>query len=59
MDQMIQSMQSEIDQLETAIAHLDEQRKEKKTLLTRKRKAMQLWTGEKPSPNGGGHHGPS
>ena len=57
MDQMTESMQSEIDQLEAAISRLDEQRQEKKTLLTRKRKALKLWNGEKPSANGGGDHG--
>ena len=60
MDQtMIQIMQTEIRQLEAEVARLDEQRKEKKADLTRKRKAMKLWNLEKPSTNAGGNHGPS
>ncbi len=59
MDQTTQTMQTEIRQLEAEIARLDEQRKQKKVHLTRKRKATQLWTGEKPSPNGGKDHGSS
>ena len=55
MDQMTQTMQTEIHQIETEIARLDEQRKEKKVLLTRKRKAMKLWNGEKPLNDGGSH----
>ena len=54
MDQMIQTMQTEIRQLEAGLARLDEQRKEKKADLIRKRKGMKLWTGEKSSSNGDG-----
>ena len=57
MDQIIQTMQTEIRQLEAEIARLDEQRKEKKVLLIRKRKAIKLWNGEKSSANSRGNHG--
>ena len=61
MDQTtIQTVQTEIRQLEAEVARLDEQRRQKKVRLTRKRKAMKLWTDEKSTGNGsGGNHGTS
>ena len=61
MDQStIRTMQSEVRQLEAEVARLDEQRKQKKSDLTMKRKAMRLWLCEKPTDNGGGgNHGTS
>ena len=53
-------MKTEIRQLEAEVARLDEQRKQKKVALTRKCKAMKLWSGEKSSGSGaGGNHGTS
>ena len=55
MDQTtIQTMQTEIRQLEADLARIDKQRKQKKADLTRKSKGMKLWTGEKSSSNGDG-----
>ena len=58
MDQTtIQTMQTEIRQLEAEVDRLDEQRKQKKADLTMKRKAMKLWNTVKATRDGeGGNH---